>query len=780
MSRSPHPRSLRPLFVVTVFVGSFLLFLVQPMVARLVLPTLGGSPNVWNTAMLFYQAALLVGYLYAHALSRLAVRAQWITHLALFAAAALTLPIGLARWYPGATGGAGSGWLLGLLAVSIGPLFLVVAAQAPLMQAWFARSGDRDAANPYFLYAASNAGSLLGLLCYPFVLEPLTRLPAQTALWSAGFALLAGLVGLSGWRVWRDVGAGGDAPSVMLRMPPSPVGEELPRSSPAGGGVGAAEGGGIAASTLADPPLLWRRRLRWVALAAVPSGLMLSTTTHITTDIMAMPLLWVLPLGLYLISFILVFGRHGATHARIAVMVAPVLLLLFGGAGLFVIGKLATYYGLASLALLFTVAVALHGALAADRPGAARLTDYYLWMSFGGMVGGLFCALLAPALFDWTYEHPLLLLAAALLLPARPLTRRIGRLLAGRRVLIGLPISMMLAWQVGVAFEFHGDLGRASIISLVAIIALFGVLSIGRRWAFAWHLLMLMLALGGWRQIDVSTMGTRQRSFFGIYTVETRGPPPIRRLLHGTTLHGIQSLEPAKALVPNSYYAPDSGVGRVMRAAPALFGPAARIGFVGLGAGTLACYASPGQHWSAYEIDPVIVRMAFDPGRFSFVSRCQPSLRVVVGDARLTLGREPARALDLLAVDAFSSDAIPLHLLTLEAFDVYARALAADGVLLVHVSNRFLALQPVVAAIAARRGWTARELVYRPSDADVAAGFNHSMSDWIALTRSPARMDALLAATGGDWRPVPTEARVSAWSDDYASILPTLKPLRPR
>ncbi|QMW23814.1 fused MFS/spermidine synthase [Sandaracinobacteroides saxicola] len=745
---------MRALFTATIFLGSFLLFLIQPMVARLALPTLGGSPNVWNVAMLFYQGALLLGYLYAHLLSRFAVRTQAGLHVALFLLAALTLPVGLATPVGINASTAPGLWLLAALAGGIGLLFVTVAAQAPLMQAWFARSGDRDAANPWFLYAASNAGSLLGLLAYPFLLEPLTALPAQTLGWSIGFGALLLLVGLCGWRV------GFMPPPSAARTPPPPAGE-MGEQSAAGAGIG------------------WRRRVRWVLLAAVPSGLMLSSTTHITTDIMAMPLLWVLPLGLYLISFILVFGGNGAAWTRRAVLVAPVLLLLFGGVGLFAIGKVATLYGLATLLLLLVIAVALHGTLAGDRPHPSRLTEFYLWMSFGGALGGLFCGLLAPMLFDWTYEYPLLLVLAALLLPARPLTRRIGRLWQGRpRLLTAFAVVALAALGWWTSFAISIDALQMLIVAPVAVIALIAVLAIGRPALFAFALLNLMLALGGWKQIDISTIpGARERSFFGIYSIENNYADNSRRLLHGTTLHGIQSLDPALSRTPLSYYAPKSGVGQVMRAAPALFGPGASIAFVGLGTGSLACYAQPGQRWTVYEIDPVIVRMAFDPKRFSYVSQCKPDLAVKLGDARLELAATPAASLDVLAVDAFSSDAIPLHLMTKEAFAIYKRVLRQDGVLLVHISNRFLRLAPVVAAIAAESGWRARELQYKPTSEDNAGNRTFTSSDWIVLTRSEARMAAVLAATDGDWQPLPRDAAVSAWSDDFASILPTLKPL---
>ena len=740
----------RPLFVAILFLGSFLLFLIQPLFARLVLPVLGGSPSVWNTAMLFYQAALLIGYAYAHALQRLSFRTQAGLHLAIFAAAALTLPIGI-RAIGGADTGEGAAlWLLQLLALSIGPVFVAVSAQAPLMQAWFARSTDPAAASPFFLYAASNAGSLAGLLAYPFLLEPFTALPQQQAFWSAGYLLLLALVGLGAFAILK----GGV-------QPPATVADVT--------------------TGRAARPVTQARRLHWVLLAAVPSGLMLSTTTHITTDIMAMPLLWVLPLAAYLISFILVFSGVGAVATRIAVVLAPLALLGFGAAGLVTVGQAATVYGLASLLLLLIVATALHGTLAADRPAAAGLTEFYLLMSLGGVLGGLFPALIAPQIFDWVYEHPILLLAAALLVPARPLTRRIGALWQGRgpvaralRILVP-PLVLALGWWLGAAFRIV-DTPPLQIAAIALMVGL-ALLAIGRPLMFAFILANLMLALGGWQQIDISTIDkARQRSFFGIYTIENMNSTQTRRLLHGTTLHGAQSLDPAKSRMPLTYYAPGSGVGLAMQAAPSLFGADARIGVVGLGTGSLSCYATPTEDWTVFEIDPLMVELATDPAVFSFIAQCKPDIRVVVGDARLKLAQEPAGRFDMLAVDAFSSDAIPLHLLTREAFETYRRTLSAEGVLLVHVSNRFLDLEPVVAAIAKDMGLSARQLLYQPDGDGWTDSYNASI--WIALTADEDAMVRFTEGTGqgGDWVPLATRTDVPAWTDGFASVLPVLKP----
>jgi len=720
---------------VTILLGSFLLFLIQPMFGRRVLPVLGGSPMVWNTAMLFYQVTLLAGYLYAHALSRWPVRRQLLVHLGVFAAAALTLPIATAGWYPAASGPPAL-WLIGLLAVSIGPVFFAVSAQAPLMQSWFAQSSDGDAANPYFLYAASNFGSFAALVAYPLLVEPGLPLGEQSLWWSLGFVGLGLLMALCGW----SIGAGAAPAAVAERV-----------------------------------AISWVQRGRWTWLAFIASGLLLSTTTHLTTDIMAMPLLWVVPLGVYLLSFVVAFAGRGAAYTRIAVAISRPALLLLGSWACIASGPASsTLFAAAGIVLLFIVALALHGTLANDRPAAAGLTDFYLWLSVGGALGGVFCALVAPLLFRWPFEHPLLLVAAALAIPARPLVPAAQRVLGSRALRIALAAVALLASAGGAALYGVAPIDAMRqltmpVLVVLGLLAAIAIAAIGRRRLFASVFALMILTAGGWQQLSLAS--SRERSFFGVYTVEDRDQSRI--LLHGTTMHGQQSRRPEFATVPMTYYAPESGIGQAMRAAPRLYGPAARIGFVGLGTGTLACYHAPGQHWTAYEIDPVVVRTA--QARFSYIGTCNPGLEIVVGDARMTLAIAAPASLDILAIDAFSSDAIPLHLVTREAFRVYGRALDQDGVLLVHISNRFLDLEPMIAAIAAREGWNAMIRFYRPPGRQ-PRGQSFTASTWVALSRNPERL-ATLRSQGAatDWQPLQARPGVTAWSDDFASVLPILK-----
>jgi SAM-dependent methyltransferase len=511
-----------------------------------------------------------------------------------------------------------------------------------------------------------------------------------------------------------------------------------------------------------------RQMAKWVVLAAVPSGLMLSTTTHLTTDIVAIPLLWVLPLGLYLLSFVIAFAER-RKPANFVTIVAPLIILIAGGLA-FSDGTRSPFFSVTlGLILLFAVAVALHSELFRRRPAVGHLTQFYLAMSFGGLLGGVFCAIVAPLLFDWAYEHPLLILAAAVLVPQSPLVPWPAPL---RKILaFALPVIAFL-------ISFGTDAGRFGhspmiIMAGSIIVSLLALACLGRRWPFAAGLAALMLSYGGWTTLVRSTEGMRTRSYFGIYEVSERADHSARVLTHGTTLHGIQNLRPGFERVPTSYYARRSGVGLTLTNADAMFGAHPRIAVVGLGAGTLACYARPNQAWTFFEIDPAMVQVA--RRRFTFVSDCAPQVRVVLGDARLSLARQPRNSLDILAVDAFSSDAVPMHLLTREALNVYGQAVQPDGIVLFHISNRYLDLKPVIADIAARDGWTATMLQYVPEENEEL--LNATISVWIALSRDPATIERLVALSGDDsiyWETVEPRPGFAGWSDDHASILPII------
>lgn len=738
MMTEPRGRLGRWLFVLTILTGSFLLFLVQPMVARMALPRLGGAPAVWNSAMLVYQALLLGGYAYAHALAHARPRMQAAIHLGLLLVAALWLPIGLAAIQIPADGQPAL-WAPWLLLASIGPLFFAVAAQAPLVQRWFSlASGGRD---PYALYAASNLGSFAGLIAYPLLVEPLMAVHRQSLLWSAGYALLILLV----------------AACATL----------LPRRAGAGPGSGA---GGATVQPVGRPAA-GRTIACWIALSFVPSGLMLATSTYITTDIVAMPLLWVLPLGLYLLSFSVAFATDRSA-ADLLTRIAPMTILVFGGVMMGGYQARAGVNLLVALVLLFMASVALHTALYRARPAPDRLTGFYLAMAFGGALGGVFAGLVAPVLFDWTYEYPLLILAAGALAPSLYLTGSLRGIWTGpaRIAAYATVVAAMLLLVLLHAYGPDGLVDEDHRGVTFVVIAAVGLAAMGRRLAYGVVLATALMLFGGFRSLELSAQpGARTRSYFGVYTV--RGTPRIRELDHGTTVHGIQLIGSAvRERTPTTYYAPGSGVGQAMTALPDLYGPHARVGVVGLGTGTLACYARAGQDWRFYEIDPAVVRIARDTGQFTYLRRCLPAPDIRLGDARIAIAREGSAALDLLALDAFSSDSVPAHLMTREAFASYARVLAPRGLLLVHISNRYLDLEPVVAAVADAGGWRGAVMDYHPSPLDPEA----STSLWVALSRDPATL-AALRTRHSEWRPLRRRAGLSAWTDDYSTILPLLK-----
>ena len=726
------PGPSRALFVATILAGSFLLFLVQPMVARMALPRLGGAPNVWNSAMLVYQALLLAGYFYAHRLSRMPLRRQATIHLSLLAVAALTLPITLAG-LPPPRPGTEVVWVPALLALTIGPVFFLVSAQAPLMQRWFA--ADPRAGEPWALYAASNLGSFGGLIAYPLLVEPELSIHAQSWGWSIGYGVLLALIALAARARWS-------AADVIPAQAAEPL-QPVPR----------------------------RRIALWLALAAVPSGLMLSTTTHLTTDIFAMPLLWVIPLGLYLLSFVIAFAdRRGA--ARVVSALAWAAVLGAGGMAMISQGSSGLVPVMLSVVLLFVICVALHARMYDLRPPAEQLTLFYLVMSAGGALGGVFTALVAPLVFDWVWEHPLLVLAATALLPAeRLLDWRRMRGLQPEMVKLGLAALLgTAAFLVWLLLEANtlAEPGWQRALCTAALV-LIGLLLTPWRWLVTALLLAVMIAQGGDQTLRDTRDGVRSRSYFGVYTVRDHPSEGIRTLAHGTTLHGEQSLDPVMKRMPLSYYGPGSGAGIAFANASALYGRGARLGVVGLGTGSLACYHQRGERLTYFEIDPAVLRYSRD-GTFTYIRDCAPDTQVVLGDARLELAKVAPGSFDVLAIDAFSSDAIPLHLMTSEAFGVYLRALSPRGVLLVHISNRYIDLEPVLAAEV-----RARALAGAMREDVPPYGSDWTASSWVAIARDSDQLAALgQKAPAMAWRPLVAPA-ARRWNDDHASILPYIQ-----
>jgi hypothetical protein len=729
-----RPRLL-PSLTAAIFLSAALLFAVQPMFTKMVLPRLGGAPSVWSVAMVFFQAALLAGYAYAHLLTRyLPGRTSVLIHLGVMIAACLFLPLSIASGWgrPPAVGEAF--WLLGLFAVSIGLPFFALAANSPLLQAWFARTDHPAAKDPYFLYAASNVGSFLALISYPVVIEPLIRLGDQTRLWSAGFVILILLIAACGYLLWRTpdqatAAAASDAPD-------------------------------------AAPPT-WRDVVSWVGLAAVPSGLLVAVTAHISTDVAAVPLLWVIPLALYLLTFVIVFARRPIISHRLVVEIQPVFIL--GIVVLLVFEPVKTIVGQIAihLAVFFVCALVCHGELARRRPPARHLTSFYMWMSAGGMIGGIAAGLLAPYTFSWVAEYPILIALAVLCRPglALPKSR------AERMILFAVIAAAVIGLIVFKMRELEVDenIYNWVVAALLVVTVLFW------RDPLPFAAIVAFVLIGNHYAIE-SGGSTSVRSFFGVHKITETSDGRFRTLSHGTTLHGGQRIrdENGNPITgrpePLMYYYDGSGLAQVLDAARARVNRPIRYAVIGLGTGSLACRAEANETVTYYEIDRLIVRIARDPNLFSFISECRPDVPIVLGDARLTLAEARDGSYDAIIVDAFSSDAIPIHLMTREAMAVYKAKLAPNGLVAVHVSNRHLELASVVAGIAAANGMVAR--VYESADITE----NDAEYVFSGTVVAVARTNEDLGPIGESeyWELQTPDPKQWVWTDDYSNIVGSL------
>ena len=730
------------LFAATMFVGAALLFWVQPLFTKMVLPLLGGSPSVWNTAMVFFQAALLCGYGYAHLVTRhLGPRSQCLAHLCLLAAAAVALPIGIAEGWRPDSDAPPALWLLGLLVVSIGAPFFAVATTAPLIQRWFSRTGHPHASDPYFLYAASNLGSVAVLLAFVFVIEPLIGTREQAFGWMLGFGALAACIVACGATVWRG----------SARTEPTVPSSEAMRPT-------------------------WRRRASWLAYSAVPSALLLAVTGHISTDIASAPLLWVVPLALYLLSFVNAFARRPLIPSWLAARSMAFAIVIL--AALFPWREPASIFLPLHLIAFFFIATACHAALAERRPAAEYLTEFYLCISIGGLIGGVFVALVAPLVFDSILEYPLGLVLAAALLPnpgrqkvedrsATSGSNALGHLGRGilwreRDIVLAALILAVLAGGRWFTEWAELPLPFIAFASALGVLAVFVLSRQIRPLGFAVCLAALLFAgQKPWGSGDTVWSG---RSFFGVYRIVEAADPPTRSLIHGTTNHGGQWTTDDGSIEPTNYYTPASPVAEIITATQAR-ADSHRVGLVGLGTGALAYYRRPEDAWRYFEIDPMVARLAANSGYFDILPTYDPSADIVLGDARLTLERAPNESFDLLIIDAFSSDAIPIHLLTREAVALYMRKLDDHGVLLLHTSNRLLDLQPVVAGIVDDLGHAAMlgKLEKIDSETDPAS----APSQWVAIMRDGAMFERL--ALDETWAPLdPASRRV--WRDDFSNL----------
>jgi hypothetical protein len=779
-------------FAAALFVSAFLLFWVQPLAGKMLLPLLGGTPAVWNTCMLFFQALLLAGYAYALALTRwLSGLAQAAVHIGLLAAAALALPVALNA---AAAGGVPEGaspewWLLRTLLVTVGPPFFVLSASAPLLQQWFSRTRAESASDPYYLYAASNAGSLFALLGFPLLLEPALTLGQQGRAWASAYGALVIIFA---------------ACAVIVLRARKPAGKDEARA---------------AASDTSEPPSVGRR-LRWVLLAFVPSSLVLGVTTHVTTDLVAVPLLWVIPLALYLLSFVIVFARGRTIPRGFAARVVPGTAVLVTMVYLSGASRPAWFLLFFHLLFLFAAAVVCHGQLADDRPAASRLAEFYLCLAVGGVLGGLLNAVVAPLVFDTVAEYPLVILLASYL---RPAYRKTGGSLFGLRLgakkkdesvavgnSVGAGVDEKTGETVGVGPSVEKvesvddvDGGRWDVLDVVLPL-LMGLLTaalllVTRQFEledlervaltlgvplfllnhfFAPRPLRFALGLGAVMLASLlfAETGNRtlhaSRNFYGTHRVEADSADTVHWLNHGSTLHGKQYTDPSKVCEPVSYYHREGPLGSVfqhVRAKRAAAGGGAplSVAVVGLGAGTTAAYSRAGEAWTFYEIDPAVVEVARNPQLFTYLSACSAApAGIVLGDARLRLREAPAAAYDLIVLDAFSSDAVPAHLMTREALALYVSKLAPGGVVAFHVSNRSLQLERVAGGISAEAGLASRIF----DDGRQGVEFGLDPSTWVAVARTAEDLGPL--ASDPNWPAFdPAVYELEVWRDDFSDIL---------
>jgi hypothetical protein len=646
------------------------------MVAKMVLPLLGGVPAVWTTSILFFQAALLAGYAYAHfALGRLGSRRQAVVQLGLVLVPLVALPIGLPHGWKPPVGTDPIPWLLAVLVLTAGLPMFVVSSTGPVIQRWYASTPHRRARDPYFLFAASNLGSLLGLLIYPAVLERTLSLRDQSHVWTIGYAALIALTVACAAALWRSTDG---------------VGARADRAA----------------------PIPWDRRARWVVLAFVPSSLMLGVTAQITSQIAPIPLFWVIGLALYLLTLIVAFARRDPMPSRWLVRVLPLLVL----AVVFFAFLRPTYSPwilVLDLATFVVAAYICHGQLAADRPGTRHLTDFYLWLSVGGALGGVFNGLIAPLVFSRLAEYPLALFLACFM---RPEWLRPGRFTSRPRGLALLAfVSLVLAALVTTA-------GQANVL-------------------------------------------LADRSFYGVYTVKSLDISGGRyhALVDGNTLHGLQSLDPGRAGLPLLYFYRGAPISQAFGALRRRH-PVARIGVVGLGAGSLGCYARPGDRWTFFELDPDIDRIAHDAKLFTLLPRCDPHARVVLGDGRLNVAAEPDHSFELLVLDAFNSESVPVHLLTREAVAIYEHKLTSDGLLVFNVTNHFLDLHTVLANLAANAGLMA----FERDDLNAGRRDGHAPSRWVVLARTSPGL-------GPGWHRLRPDPSKRLWTDQYSNVLSVLR-----
>jgi hypothetical protein len=728
MRPSPPTRLVFFLFATTIFLSALLLFWVQLIIAKLLLPRLGGTPAVWTTCMLFFQVLLLAGYAYVLVTTaRMGPRKQAVLHVVLVLLAALYLPLTLVGKVVSISQQNNPAlWLFAYLLTAIGlPIFLI-STTSPLLQKWFTRTGHVSANDPYFLFAVSNAGSLLALISYPLLLEPNLKLSRQSQLWVTGYVVFLVLSVGCVLVLWKS------SDSKSLNNDQTVQKSLIPR----------------------------KRRLYWILLAFIPSSLLFGVTSYITTEIAPTPLLWTIPLALYLLTFILAFARRNLVPERL-------MSTALGGLALLLTLVLAanateptTAIVLLHLCFFFVAALLYHGRLSGDRPDATRLADFYLCVAVGGMLGGLFNTIIAPTIFHTLIEYPLVIVLACLIRPRdskedSSRDRLLDFILPAGAGLVTVGLVLLInqyevSTAVGVAIAFG--------IPLVIINHHFR----SRPVRFALALGAVLLGSVVYSELQNRTLHD-ERNFFG--TLSVRRDRVTRILYHGNTIHGRQFLNPSLPCEPLSYFHREGPLGQIFDAFNS--NPASpNIAVVGLGAGSMACYARPDQQWTFYEINPAVVSIAQNTEYFTYLQKCAVGpTKIVLGDARLQLQNTPDHHYGLIVLDAFNSDAIPIHLMTQEALALYTSKLATGGMLVFHISNRSLRLDTVLATLAKQN--SATSLSFADGEYDPVRG--KDPSEWLVMAQQSPALDTL--AQDPRWRVPQVRSESDVWTDDFSNIL---------
>jgi hypothetical protein len=735
--RSTSSWTLVAVFTLSIFLSAVLLFSVQPMFSKLALPLLGGSSNVWNTAMVFFQGALLCGYIYAHVISKyLKLATQIIVHGLVLGLGCFFLPIAIAEGWTPPESGAQAFWLIALFTASVGAPFFAISANAPLLQRWFSRTDNKDAQDPYFLYAASNAGSLLSLCLYPVLFEPLLRVREQTSLWTAGYVLLIAII----------LGAG----LIARRHQRSDI--------------------KAVAAEISKPSILTlKQRLIWIGLAFIPSSLMLGVTSHITNNIASAPFLWIMPLGLYLLTFIIAFAKTPLVSSQQLKYIMPIAVV--GALWFGILLKGMTLLSIVvSLASYFVIALACHVKLVEKRPDAHHLTEFYIWMSFGGVLGGIFNALLAPMIFNAVYEYLIVLCLAFCIgfIFDKPfesrekirftLVKYLGLSALGLCLLLLLKVNLSVSMFCAGVYLSYGlaKLSETKTLSMAFNIMLAATLAV----------VIPVMA-----RKNILT----DRSFFGILHVKASEGEygVVHRFMHGDSIHNYQLQRDDLKKIPLAYYSIDNSFDKGLTFARSQSDSNDfSVAMVGLGAGAMACYERPQDNWVYFEIDPAVVSMATNPNYFSFMELCSIKSDIRLGDARLKLKDIAKKSQDYIIVDAFSSNSIPAHLVTREALELYRSRLKDNGLIFFHTSNRSLDISSVVASLASDAGLASR---YIQSNSFEGKPYAKYQSSSTAVMIGSEEQMKNASAFDPDWQQIIPSPDVGVWSDDYSHVIGTIK-----